>query len=385
MLQDAGLTSESIASTTTTRFGVPSTRDTRCSRAEGQWSPAGIRVGAPASEQPAPPSESGQSWFSGGVHESSAGTAPVSATCAALSEALAEPLSGTAAVAQTWLCLEQRGPWGHTAPVQSHLDPELGRSLTERTEAAGVRLQLIRRPGKHPDTPGPQRAYLAHTVPGRSWLRAADLTDPAELLDLDFHRTACGSHDGWGEPVDEPLLLVCTNGRRDRCCAVKGRALIHELAGRHLDSVWESTHTGGHRFAPAAVLLPTGYTYGRLDGRGGEAALSAAASGKLVTDQCRGRSCWSHAGQAAELAVREAIGEYLSEALHVVGESAITSEDFQDKAGKHVIVTHTDGRQWQVTVRERKLDPPRPNSCGKTAAHPVALSAETVLALRPGH
>ena len=31
------------------------------------------------------------------------------------------------------------------------------------------------------------------------------------------------------------------------------------------DEVWECTHLGGHRFAPTALVLPTGYSYGRLD------------------------------------------------------------------------------------------------------------------------
>lgn len=290
-------------------------------------------------------------------------------TCAALSETLGEPLAGTAAVAETWLCLEQPGPWGHDALLRSHLDPEVGAALSARAEASGVRVQLIRRPGRHPDTAGrrPRRAYLAHTRPGRSWLRTHTLLDPSELLELNFDRSAHGHHDGWGEPVNDPVMLVCTNGRRDRCCALWGRQLIGELAGRHDGSVWETTHTGGHRFAPATVLLPSGYTYGRVTAHQVEAVLSAASAGKVVTDHCRGRSCWSRAGQAAELAVREFAGEYLSDALSV-----------EAPPGEQPRVAHLDGRRWAVAVREHELDPPRPNSCGKSAERPSSWTVEQV-------
>jgi hypothetical protein len=299
------------------------------------------------------------------VHQTAADVA----TCAGLSEAFAEPLAGTAAVAGSWLCLEQRGPWGHNALVQSHLDRELGRALAARGDEHGVRVQLIRRPGRHADTAvdRPRRVFLAHSSPGAGWLRETSTTNPAELLDLDFAQIFAGRHDDWGSPVTEPLLLVCTNGRRDRCCALLGRELVAGLVGRHNGSVWETSHTGGHRFAPAAVVLPSGYTYGRLNAHTADAVLSSAAAGKVVLGHCRGRSSWTRAGQVAELAVREHIGEYLVDALRIT----------EEEAGQ-VLVGHQDGRSWRVTVRETELDPPRPNSCGKAAVRPTTYAAVAI-------
>lgn len=298
------------------------------------------------------------------------------ATCSALSAELAEPLPGTAAVTGCWLCLEQRGPWGRSAATQSRLDPELGAELADRGERAGVRLQLIRRPGPHADVPGPRRVYLANTNPDNGWLRRADLEDPAELLKLDFARIAAGHHDDWGRPDPDPLLLVCTNGRRDRCCAVQGRALVSELAGRHVDSVWETTHTGGHRFAPAAVLLPSGYTYGRISAHDAEAVLSAAATGKLALEGCRGRSTFSRAGQAAELAVRRAFGEYLVDALQA---EEIEAGEIEDAL---VRVRHRDGRQWTVPVTRSDPAITRPTSCGAVESLPDTWVAGSVFAER---
>ena len=61
-------------------------------------------------------------------------------------------------------------------------------------------------------------------------------------------------------------VLVCTHGRRDACCGSLGTRLATALpglgAGVH---VWRTSHTGGHRFAPTAVLLPEGTAWAYLD------------------------------------------------------------------------------------------------------------------------
>lgn len=292
-------------------------------------------------------------------------------TCSALSERLSEPLPGTAAVARAWLCVQQPGPWGHKALLNSRIDTALGAELARRADATGVRVQLIRRPGRQAGDPqsDPRRVYLASTDPARCWLRAATVDRPADLLDLDFEAIAAGDHGGWGQQSDGPLLLVCTNGRRDQCCAVWGRPLAAELATDHGDTVWETSHTGGHRFAPNAVLLPSGYTFGRLNPAEGNAILSAARAGNVALQRCRGRSTWTRAAQAAELAVRDLTGERRTNTLRA-----------EETAPGLVRITHTDGRAWSVPVSERTLDPPRPNGCGND---PVGLPTTIVNTITP--
>ncbi len=119
------------------------------------------------------------------------------------------------------------------------------------------------------------------------------------------------------------MLLVCTNAKRDACCALLGRALsgrLAEDAETDPDAVWESDHLGGHRFAPTAVVLPSGYVHGRLDGPAARAVLREAAAGRVDIQHCRGRSTWSRPGQAAELALRAELQEYATDAVLVLGE-----------------------------------------------------------------
>ncbi len=178
-------------------------------------------------------------------------------TCSSDSRDLDEPIAGTAATAKTWLLLEQPGPWGAKALTSSHLDPVLGRALESAAKGTGVRIALIRRPGRHADrgTPTARQVYAAHTTPGNAWLHGATLRDPRRLLDLDFATLGKGDHSGFDSALQaaphtgDPLALVCTNGKRDRCCALLGRPLAAELDASGVGGVWEVTHLGGHRFS----------------------------------------------------------------------------------------------------------------------------------------
>jgi hypothetical protein len=291
--------------------------------------------------------------------------------CSALAEAIGEPLAGTAATARSWLCLEQPGPWGRDALSASHLDSGVSRELAALAAGTGVRIVLIRRPGAHPDRhrPVPRYVYLAHTAPGRTWLERTMITDPKSLLDLDFTRAGHGETGLLGKLVADPLLLVCTNGRRDVCCALRGRPIAAALAQQHGDSVWECTHIGGHRFAPTAVRLPTGYAYGRLDVASASGLLTRAG---VVTAGCRGRSTWQPAGQVAELAVRERTGELDPDALWVEPDGAAVDGE------RVVTVTRRTGVSWRVVVAERVVGPARKASCAAAPTPAIALDVRSV-------
>ncbi|MFP8959414.1 sucrase ferredoxin [Streptomyces nanhaiensis] len=301
-------------------------------------------------------------------------------TCSTASRALAEPPAATAATARTWLLVEQPGPWGARALTDSRLDPVLGRALERAAEGTGVRVALIRRPGRHPDRhePAVRRVYLAHTLPGRSWVRTALLTGPDELYGLDAAVMAslgAGDHGGLWEPyAGDPLALVCTNGRRDRCCATLGRPLAAELAASEAGEVWETTHIGGHRFAPTLLVLPYGYVYGRLGGHAVKGVLDELRRGRIATDGCRGRSAWDRPGQAADLAVRELTGEAGADALAVTGTTGAAPR-------WSVTVAHTDGRSWRVTVTENTDVPPVAASCGAVPAVQPRVTAVDVAPL----
>ncbi|MGI5458608.1 sucrase ferredoxin [Streptomyces sp. CA-249302] len=286
-------------------------------------------------------------------------------TCSTASRVLDEPLAGTAATARTWLLLEQPGPWGAKALTSSHLDSALGRALEAAAKGTGVRIALIRRPGRHADcgTPAARQVYAAHTVPGKVWLHSATTRDPRELLDLDFAALGRGEVQSFDSALGarphtgDPLALVCTNGKRDRCCALLGRPLAAELAASGVEGVWEVTHLGGHRFSPTLLVLPYGYAYGRAEAHAVKEVLHGAQEGRIVVEGCRGSSAWERPGQAAELAVRSQARVEAAEALTVVRTEGAAPR-------WEVTVAHVDGRRWRVVVAQGASAPPRPESCG---------------------
>lgn len=301
--------------------------------------------------------------------------APGISACSTSSARLGEPLAGTAPFARRWLAIEQPGPWGPRALTESHLPPGLGKALGAKAEAAGVRIALIRRPGRHAerDEQAPRRVLLADTRPGRTTLWSWETADPATLLDLDFDVPGKPEHDG------PPPLLVCTNARRDECCALAGRALAAWLAqdaGTDTEAVWESDHLGGHRFAPTAVVLPTGYLYGRLDGPAARELLRASAAGRVVLPGCRGRSTWSRAGQAAELAVRELLQEFAPDAVRVLDERSldpVPGGGPSPDTHRYEVRLAVGDAVFRAEVGESAAAEARPESCGKAPGRPLEL------------
>jgi hypothetical protein len=296
--------------------------------------------------------------------------------CSAASARLGEPLAGTAPVAGRWLAIEQPGPWGARALGESHFPRELGRALGLKADAAGARIALIRRPGQHAehDPAAPRRIFLADTRPGRGALWSWATNDPATLLDLDFDVPGKPEHEGG------PVLLVCTNGKRDVCCALSGRALagwLAEDARTDPDAVWESDHLGGHRFAPTAVVLPTGYVYGRLDGPAAREILRDAAADRVGGPLCRGRSTWSRAGQAAELALRAEVQDHAADTVTVLGERLLGpvpgAAPAQGERRYEVDLALSDGGRFRAVLAESEAAEPRPESCGKALGTPLEL------------
>lgn len=276
-------------------------------------------------------------------------------------------------VAAGWVVVEQPGPWGAKAPTHSHLDPAFGGAFDDRCKKADVRFGLIRSPGRHADAvERSHQVFVASTRPGRSWLLGGRVADPADLSALDLDAVARGDRTAVTASlpgltiVDNPIVLVCTNGKRDECCALLGRPLVSGLAERAPGRVWEANHLGGHRFAPTATYLPAGTMHGQLTVETAVEILTAADRGETVLTGLRGRSTWTKGGQVAEVAVRELIGEFALDALQVVGEAADT-----------VTVQHADGRSWTVPVTSAPADPPRPDSCGKEPFAMPILQAGT--------
>ena len=281
--------------------------------------------------------------------------------CATLSRALGEPLYGTASRVRGWVLLEQPGPWGRDAVPESRLDPGLARALDRAAAAAHQRLLLIRRPGRAgPGDPQPHTCFVAHTSRAGRWLERRRLDDPAELLELDMARVVAGERPGFGEEVTEPVYLVCTNGRHDRCCATYGRPLALALQASHGELVWESSHVGGDRFAGNLVCLPDGHYFGRVGPDDADRVVDRHRNGVIDLDHYRGCCIDPPTVQAAEWFARRATGLLGIDDLDLLGRERL-------EAGVEAVRFRlAGGGTMRVLLRAGRVDDPRPLTCHST-------------------
>jgi hypothetical protein len=309
--------------------------------------------------------------------------------CSVLSAAVDEPLIGSAPRARAWLVLEQPGPYGFSALTESHLPQEVRDSLGSLPKTSGTTVLLARQVGRHADdhvASQSRRFWLAHVSPGGVRMRTGVLDD-AELVRPDVAELLAAAARGelppWGSRSSEPVLLVCTNARRDVCCATVGRPVAEALAAdpAYAGSVLEVSHLGGHRFAPTALLLPSGHAFGRLDPSSARDVLDTAREGILgAPDHYRGRTALAQPAQVAELAVRQAAPVTALDDLDVlrrVDDKTVPAplrwgDDDESLVAE---VRHRDGRAWTVHLQRDALSTPRPESCGKAAVPAVVWRA----------
>ncbi len=254
-----------------------------------------------------------------------------------------ESPAGSALTDERILVVEQPGSWGRDAVTDSNLDPRIIADA-----ARDCRVMLAR----HPDCTRPQdvRRWWTLQVIGSSVVAAKGSHPWDSPLGADVWTPPETARDDPAAAA-EPTVFLCTNGRRDACCAEFGRALLRQFAGA--PRLWEISHLGGHRFAPTGLMLPLGMMLGRLDAP----AVSAALAGSLPAPQhLRGRVGRSPQRQAAELAVAARtsadIGTFAS---------TQTAEDVVEVAHP---AAPDDPYDWYQVRLVQQHGPARPASCG---------------------
>lgn len=197
---------------------------------------------------------------------------------------------GTAGHHRYVVVVELPHPWPRDIGEHPEVAPQAA-----ALEAAGVRVQAVvpgpdstseaRRLAHYWRPPGPFGGYglTERMVTDQDLGDAlAEAAKPGDLAGTDetFGETrpppgrtpAAGSATASRAATHPTDVLVCGHGKRDQCCGTLGTRLVAGLGG--LDAggngaarvrVWRTSHTGGHRFAPTALVLPEGTAWAFLD------------------------------------------------------------------------------------------------------------------------
>ncbi|MEM1229001.1 MAG: sucrase ferredoxin [Pseudomonadota bacterium] len=256
------------------------------------------------------------------------------------------PMWGTAEQVDLWLLLEAPGTWPAQAlGAEGPLAPAARQWLESQLAALSamglkVRAQLIKQPRAASD----QRRSLLLGYGGR--LLAHDGTAGLPQPPLKSLLTAMdGGEDtapGW-RVLRRPRYFVCTNGRRDLCCARYGMPVYAALRERFGDRAWQTSHVGGHRFAANVLTLPRGALYGRLQLDTLEPFVTQVERGEVAFEWLRGRSAYRPLVQAAEAL----LGQQRARLLHVDGDDRQATVRFATPSGvREVSLRRSLKPQW---------------------------------------
>ena len=206
---------------------------------------------------------------------------PETVRCSNASRESGEPMLGSAPVARRWLLIEHPGPWS-----KDHL---------ETPRIAG--------PSRAPSRPAAPNSRAARSScaarsphPGRGACLVCRRLGPRNLGHRHVAHERRPPRRGrrarraltQSESLAEPMLLVCTQGTRDACCALRGRPVTAALAKVWPDEVWECTHLGGHRFAGTFISMPDGTCYGTVDLPNAVEVVRSHRSGEVDARTCVG-------------------------------------------------------------------------------------------------
>jgi hypothetical protein len=229
--------------------------------------------------------------------------------CAERSLELDEPLAGTAPVAVRWELVERGKPWGRDHGLVSE----------------GAKVLLVRRlSGSEPQSPRERR------------------------------------------------YLVCTNGARDPCCAIRGPAVAQALDRARPGHVYECSHLGGHRFAANVLVLPDGLCFGRLNARTAPALVHELDEGRLPLEHLRGRTSYEPEQQAAEILVRRELGLSGLDDLRLIGVSGSEPQ---------TVFELTDGRRFGVRLEGKPLQRRRVSCRDEKVEEPTLWTLTELVAL----
>jgi hypothetical protein len=167
--------------------------------------------------------------------------------CAPFTEAQSVDPCGTAGTYDAVLVVHAPLPWPHDIGEHAALA-----GLPKPPQGRSVRILGMPEP----------------TASGATLLRyeAAGGGFAGTELSADALGAAVAGEETGGRSITGQDVLLCTHGARDRCCGNLGTRLHLAVAGR-----WDGvrvvriSHTGGHRFAPTALVMPMGVGWAYLD------------------------------------------------------------------------------------------------------------------------
>jgi hypothetical protein len=286
--------------------------------------------------------------------------------CSELTRQENDPLHGTATSVKTWFLLEYQMPWRAKATADNELPTLVQEFLAAQLAAIPQsRLLFIKQQNEQPQD---LRFFIIKTDEIAPAMLAFELTAYEDLLALDLAALAAEPEASGHFLRQEPLFLVCTNGTRDKCCAKFGLPIYDALRASQGDAVWQSSHIGGHRYAPNVLFLPHSVNYGLFTPDQAQAAAVAYRQGRLANlDHYRGRTYYPPHVQAADYFLRQAVQEHTLTDMRLLADQPLGEENW-------IVQFHlaADNKRHQLHIQRQMTLETRLVSCNTPAEKVVA-------------
>ncbi|MDT7777969.1 MAG: hypothetical protein QOC99_481 [Acidobacteriota bacterium] len=278
--------------------------------------------------------------------------------CSELSRLSGEQSIGTASVGAVWLLVEYPHGWGRRAFEASALSAEVKKFFTDSmARIRHSRLLFIKTDRARREER--MNFFVVRCRERSPFVVRLRLENYERVRELDLASIASGRDLQGGEVERGPLYLVCTHGRRDKCCARYGVPLYNALREFAGEAVWQSSHVGGDRFAGNLVCFPHGLFYAHADAYSGRRIVEEYGAGRVALEMFRGRACYSNFIQAAEFFVREESGLAGVEALRFHSSEPAGKEAWRIR----FIETASAGRVHEARISRRMSDFRNPITC----------------------
>ncbi len=229
-------------------------------------------------------------------------------------------------------------------------------TVVPKATAQGLRLQALV-PSALGAGPEARRVILHARRGDGPFLRYSrfETTAAGSLEDaVDRLLEAAGGSEGVPAPPTD--LLVCTHGRRDVCCGSAGTDLALRLAAAGAPAgttLWRTSHTGGHRFAPTVIVLPQATGWAFMDPTLVGQVLDRSVPFSDLAPHYRG--CAGLAGPQAQAVEREVLIDVGWELLDRPRTAFKTGESTGD--GAEVVRLEAGSDRWEALVRPGRTLP----------------------------
>lgn len=270
--------------------------------------------------------------------------------CSTASRYFKEALQGTAANYKGFIMVEHASPFPQK-PTDGLLNKDWLKTLDKLAKRKSSKLLLIR--NKATDYKNcriiyvdcvQQKYFVIHTS-----------VEEAHKINLESYIE--DTRTVW--EVD-PFFVVCTNGKKDKCCAKFGFPVFKFFENIHLPfcyTAWECTHIGGDRFAANAALMPYGIYYGRIGVEDVHEIIKETAFGRIRFQNYRGISKLSFFDQAVECYLREHLSEYgIDFAIDII-------EKKRDGDLITVKVVVNNEKKFEMILKQDEIDYPHLLTC----------------------